>query len=48
MFATVVCLVVLMCTLTILSVVLCVFMVEGMYFGCFCFRGELGFLNCGE
>ena len=23
-------------------------MVEGMYFGCVCFRGELGFLNCDD
>ena len=21
---------------------------EIMYFGCFCFRGELGFLNCDD
>ena len=21
---------------------------EVMYFGCFCFRGELGFLNCDD
>ena len=50
MFAIVICLVLLMCTLTIRSSVLCVLMVGGevMYFGCVCFRGELGFLNCDD
>ena len=78
MFAIVICLVLLMCTLTILSSVLCVLIVEGMssecdvvsnecneptsclvqpigahccevmYFWCFGFRGELGFLNCDD
>ena len=78
MFAIVICLVLLMCTLTIRSSVLCVLIVEGMsvvvnvmlslmnvmspplvqsigahccevmYFWCFGFRGELGFLNCDD
>ena len=79
MFAIVICLVLLMCTLTIRSSVVCVLMVDGMsvvvnvmlslmsvmsppllvqpigrhggkfmYFGCVCFRGELGFLNCDD
>ena len=73
-----ICLVLLMCILTICSSVLCVLMVEGMfvvvdvmlslmsvmsptpalcnlslrtegmYVGCFDFRGELGFLNCDD
>ena len=79
MFAIVICLVLLMCTLTILK--FCVLFVDGrryvccsacnvvfdecneptsclvqpismlgevMYFGCACFRGELGFLNCDD
>ena len=78
--AIVICLVLLMCTLTIRSYVLCVLMVEGksfvvnimlslmsvieptsclvqligthggevMYFGCVCFRGGFGFLNCDD
>ena len=77
MFAIVICLVLLICTLTILSSVLCVLMVGGMsvvvnvmvsltsvmsppHALCnlsvrtvvnlctFCFRGELGFLNCDD
>ena len=80
MFAIVIFLLLLICTLTIRSSVMCVFMVEGMsccgecyvvsndcdepiaclvqhtvahwcevlYFGCFDFRGELGFLNCDD
>ena len=69
MFAIVICLVLLMCTLTIRSSVLCVLIVrryvcvvpisclvqpigahccEVMYFGCFGFRVELGFLNCDD
>ena len=77
MFAIVICLVLLMCTLTIRSSVLCVLIVECMSvvvnvmlslmsvmspppalrnlsvyqvmnFGCFGFRGELGFLKCDD
>ena len=43
MFAIVICLVLLMCTLT--TVTHCC---EVMYFGCLGFRGKLGFLNCDD
>ena len=56
MFAIVMCLVLVICTLTICCSMLCVLMVEGMsvavnvmlYFGCFCFRGGIGFLDCHD
>ena len=56
--AIVICLVLVMCTLTILGSVLCVLMVEGMPVVVnvilslmklpVCFRGELNFLNCND
>ena len=67
MFAIVICLVLLMCTLTFICFSECCFVSnacheptsslvqpigthggEVMYFGCACFRGELGFLYCDE